>query len=91
MFYEKDEELRKALEKSDVANFTVEEKYSIIEAYMQGGAAGLQIELEDDDEEEDIEKAIANMTDEELEIVETQFAKLYAADPDLQSALGEIT
>ena len=31
------------------------------------------------------------MTDEELEIVETQFAKLYAADPELQSALGEIT
>ena len=43
---------------------------------MQGGAAGLQIELEDDDEE-DIEKAIADMTEEELEIVETQFAKLY--------------
>ena len=54
LIYDKDEELRKALEKSDVANFTVEEKYSIIEAYMQGGAAGLQIELEDDEEAEDI-------------------------------------
>lgn len=82
MIYDKDEELRKALEKSDVANFSVEEKYSIIEAYMQGGAAGLQIELEDD-EEEDIEKAVADMTEEELEMVETQFAKLYAADPEL--------
>ena len=40
--YEKDPELRKALEKSDVSNFTVGEKYQIIEAYMQGGgAAGL--------------------------------------------------
>ena len=57
---------------------------------MQGGAAGLQIELEDD-EEEDIEKAVADMTEEELEMVETQFAKLYAADPELQGALGEIT
>ena len=43
------------------------EKYSIIEAYMQGGAAGLQIELEDD--EEDDEKAIAEMTEEEMEAV----------------------
>ena len=41
MIYEKDAELRKALEKSDVSNFTVLEKYQIIEAYMQGGAAGL--------------------------------------------------
>lgn len=41
MIYDKDAELRKALEKSDVSNFTVMEKYQIIEAYMQGGAAGL--------------------------------------------------
>ena len=34
MIYEKDAELRKALEKSDVSNFTVLEKYQIIEAYM---------------------------------------------------------
>lgn len=55
---------------------------------MQGGAAGLQIELEDD--EEDDEKAIAEMTEEEMEAVEAQFAKLYSADPELQNALGEI-
>ena len=54
--YEKDAELRKALAKSDVAQFSVIEKYQIIEAYMQGGAAGLQIELEDDDDED--EKAL---------------------------------
>ena len=41
MIYEADPELRKALEKSDVASFSVEEKLQIIEAYMQGGAAGL--------------------------------------------------
>lgn len=44
--YDGDPELRKVLEKSDVNTFSVEEKYQIIEAYMQGGgAAGLQIEL----------------------------------------------
>ena len=30
------------------------------------------------------------MTDEEMEAVESQFAKLYEADPELQNALGEI-
>ena len=39
--YDKDAELRKALEKSDVASFSLVEKYQIIEAYLQGGAAGL--------------------------------------------------
>ena len=63
--YTKDPELRKALEKSDVGNFTVGEKFQIIEAYMQGGgAAGLQIELEDDDEDD--EKALMEMTEEEI-------------------------
>lgn len=67
MIYEKDPDLRKALEKSDVANFSPDEKFQIIEAYMQGGAAGIQIELEDD---EDDEKAIAEMSEEELALVE---------------------
>jgi len=40
--YDGDAELRKVLEKSDVNTFSVDEKYQIIEAYMQGGgAAGL--------------------------------------------------
>lgn len=34
MIYEKDPDLRKALEKSDVANFSPDEKFQIIEAYM---------------------------------------------------------
>ena len=67
MIYDKDPELRKALEKSDVNNFSVMEKYQIIEAYMQGGAAGLQIELEDDEEDE---KVVENMTEDEMEAVE---------------------
>jgi len=42
VLYDGDPELRKVLEKSDVSTFTVQEKYQIIEAYMQGGgAAGL--------------------------------------------------
>lgn len=87
--YDSDADLRKALEKSDVASFSAVEKYQIIEAYMQGGAAGLQIELEDDDEDD--EKAIMDMTEEEVALVEAQFAKLYAADPELQSAIGSIS
>lgn len=63
------------------------EKYQIIEAYMQGGAAGLQIELED---EEDDEKVIAEMGEEDMKAVESQFAVLYAADSELQNALGQI-
>lgn len=54
---------------------------------MQGGAAGLQIELEDDEEED--EKTVMEMTEEEIAMVEAQFAKLYAADSQLQSALGQ--
>ena len=34
MIYNADAELRKALEKSDVASFSVDEKLQIIEAYM---------------------------------------------------------
>ena len=80
--YTKDPELRKALEKSDVSNFTVGEKYQIIEAYMQGGGAGaLQIELEDDDEDD--EKALMEMTEDEIAALEKQFALLYASEPDL--------
>ena len=88
--YEKDPELRKALEKSDVSNFTVNEKLQIIEAYMAGGgAAGLQIELEEDDEEDD-EEAIKQMSEEEIQALEKQFALLYNSEPELQHALGEL-
>jgi len=53
VLYDGDPELRKVLEKSDVSTFTVEEKYQIIEAYMQGGGAqGLQIELEGEEDDE---------------------------------------
>ena len=87
MIYDKDPELRKALEKSDVENFSAFEKFQIIEVYMQGGAAGLQIELQDDEADE---RAVLEMSEEEINALEEQFAKLYAADPELQSALGEI-
>ena len=56
---------------------------------MQGGsAAGLQIELEDNDEDD--EKALMEMTEEDIQALEKQFALLYAAEPELQSALGEL-
>ena len=57
------------LEKSDVSSFGVAEKLQIVEAYIQGGgAAGLQIELEDS--EEDVEEAIKQMTEEEIQELE---------------------
>lgn len=55
---------------------------------MQGGVSGLQIEHDDDDDDL---KALAEMTEEEMDVVETQFAKLYSADPELQQAVGSIT
>jgi spore coat protein CotF len=84
--YDNDPELRKALERSDVANFTVEEKYQIIEAYMQSGfnAAELQIELEDDDE-----KALAEMSEEDIELLNANFAQIYARDPELKAMLPD--
>lgn len=86
MIYEGDPELRKTLERSDVANFTIEEKYQIIEAYMAGGgAAGLQIELED----EDYEKDLAQMTAEDRELLNANFAQIYARDPELRAMLPE--
>ena len=53
-----------------------------------GGAAGHQIELEDNDEDD--EKALMEMTEEDIQALEKQFALLYAAEPELQSALGEL-
>lgn len=86
MIYDGDPELRKTLERSDVANFTVEEKFQIIEAYMAGGgAAGLQIELEDDDEDKELQQ----MTEEEIEILNQNFAAIYERDPELQKMLPE--
>lgn len=83
MLYDGDPELRKALERSDVANFTVEEKFQIIEAYMAGGgAAGLQIELEEDDD-------VEGMTEEEKEIINSNFAAIYARDAELRAMLPE--
>jgi len=82
MIYDKDPELRKALEKSNVATFTVYEKYQIVEAYMQGGgASALQIELADDDDDD--MDAFNEMTEEDKQQLNEQFDKLYAADPIL--------
>jgi hypothetical protein len=50
-----------------------------------GGAAGLQIELEDEDDE----NVLANMTAEEIEILNQNFAAIYARDAELRSMLPE--
>ena len=65
-----------------MASFSVAEKYQIIEAYMQDGAAGLQIELEDEDDDD--EKALMEMSEEELAVIEQQFEKLFQTQPGLQ-------
>jgi len=83
--YDGDAELRKVLEKSDVNTFSVDEKYQIIEAYMQGGgAAGLQIELQEEDDEEMDEKTINAMSKAEKKALEEQFLALYKQDPMLK-------
>ena len=55
--YEGDKELQKVLASHDVANFSIEEKYQIIEAYMAtGSATGIQIEMEEGEDVEDMEE-----------------------------------
>ena len=53
-----------------------------------GGAAGLQIMLEDD--EEDDEKAVLDMSEREIAAMEQQFAMLYEAEPELKAAFGKL-
>ena len=48
-------------------SFTAVEKFQIIEVYMQGGAAGLQIELQDDEADE---KAVLEMSEAEINALE---------------------
>jgi hypothetical protein len=87
--YDGDPELRKVLEKSDVNTFSVEEKYQIIDAYMQGGGAqGLQIEMQDDEEEEMDEQTLEQMSREDKRALEEQFMALYRQDPVLKQVLG---
>jgi uncharacterized protein YdgA (DUF945 family) len=87
--YDGDPELRKVLEKSDVNTFSVEEKYQIIDAYMQGGGAqGLQIEMQDDEEEEMDEQTLEQMSREDKRALEEQFMALYKQDPVLKQVLG---
>jgi hypothetical protein len=53
---------------------------------MQSGfnAAELQIELEDDDE-----KALAEMSEEDIELLNANFAQIYARDPELKAMLPD--
>lgn len=90
MLYDQDPELRKVLEKSDVTTFTVTEKYSIIEAYIAGGGAqGLQIELEGEEDSEMTEETLEQMSPEEKKQLDEQFMTLFKQDPVLKQVLGE--
>lgn len=57
---------------------------------MQGGGAqGLQIELEGDEEEEEMdEQSLEQMSKEEKKQLEDQFMALYKQDPVLKQVLG---
>ena len=91
VIYDKDPELRRALERSDVTKFSAEEKYQILEAYEQGGGAeGLVFEVGDDEDEIDL-SMLNEMTEEEKQNLEAQFDKLYTQDPDLQQELGPLS
>ena len=75
--------------KADPSTFSVEEKYQIIEAYIhQGGAAGLQIEMEDEDDDEMDEATIEQMSAADTQTIEEQVNALYERDPVLKSVLG---
>lgn len=75
------------LEKQDVKSFGIEEKYQIIEAYMQGGGAkGLQIEMQSDEgyEEEMDEQQIEQLSKGDQQALEMQFMNLYKQDSYLR-------
>ena len=60
---------------------SVEEKYQILQAYMQGG--GVRGLLEDDDKE-----LASELDQEEEKLVLDEFAQIYKNDPKLREVLG---
>jgi hypothetical protein len=69
MLYERDPELREALAKSDINTIGLEDKFSIIEAYMsEGGVKDMQFhreEEEEDNEDIEISRALEQMSEKE--------------------------
>ena len=62
---------------NEAAALSLEEKYQVLTAYMNGG--GVQGLLEDDKVELDPE---------EQKLVEDEFGKIYTTDPKLREVLG---
>ena len=91
MLYEQDPELRKALAKSDVNTISLEDKFQIIEAYMsEGGVGGLQIQVEDDEDQDlELQNALENMTDEEKRQLNEQFEAIYEGDEELRKLIED--
>ena len=82
--YKGDPELRDVLKHSDVEGLSIEDKYRIITAYMEGGGAqGLRIDLVDEDEEEDA-RVVEQMSAEDKAYLEERFAEMLVADPHLK-------
>ena len=54
----------------------------------RGGAAGLEIQMEGDEDDDIDEKALEDMSDEDKLMLEQQFEHLYKNDPRLKEALN---
>lgn len=54
----------------------------------RGGAAGLEIQMEGDEDDDIDEKALEEMSDEDKLMLEQQFEHLYKNDPRLKEALN---
>lgn len=72
MIYDQDEQLRQLLG-DDISKLSLEERYQILNAYIQGGGVAGLMEAEEQDEGKDIEE---------------EFMKIYEQDPKLREVLG---
>lgn len=91
MLYDQDPELRKALAKSDVNTISLEDKFQIIEAYMsEGGVGGLQIQVEDEEDQDlELQHALENMSEEEKRQLNEQFEAIYEGDEELRRLIED--
>ncbi len=78
MIYERDPQLRQVIG-TEVQTLTLEEKYQILQAYMNGG--GVQGLL-------DAEGGGQEMDSEDERTIEDEFKSIYDADPKLREVLG---
>lgn len=77
MLYEKDPQLRQALG-SDIEKITLEEKFTIIESYINGG--GIKDLMEDDAGKDGGQM---DLDEEEVKMIQEQFKAIYDHDEQL--------